>query len=70
MRAARDGDRLELTVLDDRPGHATPDATRGLGLANTIARLRELYGAACSFEMGRPTEGGFRVRVGVALRIA
>jgi two-component system, LytTR family, sensor kinase len=69
VRATRSGDRMELTVLDDGPGHAAPDATRGIGLANTTARLHELYGSACSLDMGRRPEGGFRVRVEIPLRI-
>ena len=63
IAARRDGDRLRLTVTDDGPGTVTPDAQRGIGLANTMARLEELYGDAHSLELGRPAEGGFRVTV-------
>jgi sensor histidine kinase YesM len=40
----------------------------GSVLANTRARLRELYGAAHSLDLGRPPEGGFRVDVTIPYR--
>ena len=52
-----------LTVTDDGPGTVAPDTQRGIGLANTTARLLELYGDAHSLELGRPAGGGFRVRL-------
>jgi LytS/YehU family sensor histidine kinase len=66
--ARRDGERLLLTVADDGPGTVAPDAQRGIGLANTRARLEELYGRANSLELGRPPEGGFRVSVAIPYR--
>ena len=39
-----------------------------LELANTGARLRELYGEAQALELGRPPEGGFRVKVVIPYR--
>jgi signal transduction histidine kinase len=66
----REHDRLVLTVTDNGPGTAVPDAGRGIGLANTRARLEELYGKAYSLEMGR-TDGaaaGFRVRLSIPFR--
>jgi two-component system LytT family sensor kinase len=66
--ARREGDRLLITVDDDGPGIVAPDAQRGIGLANTRARLDELYGRAQSLELGRPTSGGFRVTVTVPYR--
>jgi sensor histidine kinase YesM len=35
----------------------------GVGLTNTMARLRELYGDAQSLDISRPAAGGYRVRV-------
>ena len=66
----RKGDRLELTVTDSGPGTAAPDSGRGIGLANTKARLAELYGEAYSLETGRinGAAGGFRVRVSIPYR--
>jgi len=66
----REGDRLILTVTDNGPGTAAPDSGRGIGLANTKARLVELYGEAYVLETGRTngTTGGFRVRVSIPYR--
>ena len=66
--ARHEGDRLMLTVTDDGPGTVAPDAQRGIGLANTAARLRALYGDDHSLELGRPTDGGFRVSVKLPYR--
>jgi len=68
IAARRAGDRLRLSVSDDGPGIVTPDAQRGIGLANTRARLQEMYGAAHSLDLGRPPEGGFRVDVTIPYR--
>lgn len=68
IAAQHTGDRLLLTVTDDGPGTVAPDAQRGIGLANTTARLREMYGNAQSLEFGRPPEGGFRVAVAIPFR--
>jgi signal transduction histidine kinase len=65
----REGGRLLLSVTDDGPGTAVPDAGRGIGLANTKARLQELYGDAQSLELGRPADGGFRVTVVLPYRV-
>ena len=66
--ARRDADRLLLTVTDDGPGIVTTDAQRGIGLANTKARLEELYGTSHRLELGRPDEGGFQVSVSIPFR--
>ena len=68
IAARRSGNQLRLSVSDDGPGTVTPDAQRGIGLANTSARLRELYGTAQSLDLGRPPEGGFRVEVTIPYR--
>ncbi len=68
IAARRRANHLVLTVTDDGPGMATSDASRGIGLANTRARLRELYGDAQSLALGRGTEGGFRVTVTIPYR--
>jgi two-component system LytT family sensor kinase len=59
------GDRLHLCVRDDGPGLGAPadrladdgGAGSGVGLANTRARLTELYGADHAFDV-RDAEGG------------
>lgn len=65
IAAERTTDQLLLTVSDDGPGTVVPDTRRGIGLANTRARLQELYGSAASLELGRRPEGGFRVTVAI-----
>jgi len=68
IAARRDADRLVLVVADDGPGIVTPDTQRGIGLANTKARLREMYGDAHSLQLERPVDGGFRVSVALPYR--
>ncbi|MBI3651423.1 MAG: histidine kinase [Acidobacteria bacterium] len=69
--ATRDGDTLRLLVTDDGPGlpalaasnHATHPASHTgvkerVGLANTRARLQQLYGAQHRFELQEANGGG------------
>src|SRR5262249_53425821 len=52
VRAAREGDSLTLEVMDDGPGLAGEGVSGGgVGLANTRARLEQLYGTRHRFEM-------------------
>ncbi|MEO5953518.1 MAG: histidine kinase [Chloroflexia bacterium] len=45
IKAYRLGDQLQVTVCDDGPGFPSPNgAATGIGLANTRARLEQLYG--------------------------
>ena len=59
VAARRDGDVLEITVIDDGVG-IDPDApiTKGHGIDNTRERLRALYGENASLEIVRRAEGG------------
>lgn len=66
--ARRVEDRLVLMVTDDGPGTVAPDAQRGIGLANTRARLQELYKGEHSLQLGRPADGGFQVSVTLPYR--
>ena len=64
IRAAHDRERLRLQVRDNGPG--LPESQNaaikeGVGLANTRARLEQLYGAAQSFELKNQPEGGLLV---------
>lgn len=70
IAARRDGDRLVLSVTDDGPGIVVPDAGRGIGLANTKARLHEMYDGNHTLELGRRAEGGFRVEVSIPFHTA
>jgi two-component system, LytTR family, sensor kinase len=66
--ARRDDGTLVLTVTDDGPGAAAGENGRGVGLTNTMARLRELYGDSQSLDILRPAGGGYRVRVTIPYR--
>ena len=65
------GDRLELWVRDD--GEASPtvaEAGCGVGLANVEARLKAAYGDAADCVSGRPSAGGWLVRLTLPLQRA
>ena len=64
VTAQRDGDTLVLTVRDDGPGlgSAGPSA-KGVGLANTRARLAGLYGDRASLEIANAAGGGVLVTI-------
>jgi sensor histidine kinase YesM len=61
LTARREADRLVVRIADDGPGLRSGENGGGVGLANTRARLDELYGAAggLSFE----PSGGLAVTV-------
>jgi signal transduction histidine kinase len=62
------GDKLELWVRDD--GEASPTAAEagcGVGIANVEARLRASYGDAADCVAGRPSAGGWLVRLTMPL---
>ncbi len=70
IRASVAGTVLDLEVSDDGPGFADlPPTTRGLGLANTTARLQHLYGLPEAIELSNAPEGGAvaRIRIPVTL---
>jgi len=61
---SRRGDNLVLTISDN--GTGIPDGglkREGIGVANTRARLAELYGAHQKFEMANRPEGGLCVSI-------
>lgn len=70
IRARRDGSSLRLEVCDDGLGMGKPAGTcrEGVGLTNTRARLRQLYGASQRLELANGPERGFAVRVTVPFR--
>ena len=61
---------LHLTVRDDGSGLAEPAGARGVGLANTSARLRQLYGDQASFEVVNMADGGVIARIVLPYRLA
>jgi LytS/YehU family sensor histidine kinase len=71
VRATREDGTLLLRVEDTGPGFAAadePDAGAGIGLANTAARLEQLYGARQRLERGNLASGGAFVQVRLPLR--
>ena len=65
-----DGDWLELRVLDTGPGveAAVESDGNGVGLANTRARLEQLYGIRQQLTLGDRPEGGACATVRLPLR--
>ena len=64
LRGLREGARLVLTVSDNGAGMPEGGPKReGIGVANTRARLAELYGADQKFELVNRPEGGLCVRM-------
>ena len=71
VQARRRGERLEIEIADDGPGLGTaaPEGRReGIGLTNTRARLRKLYGEAHRLTLEDRSEGGSRVLVELPYR--
>jgi two-component system, LytTR family, sensor kinase len=65
------GHALLLVVEDDGVGVRDKGGRRGggLGLANTRARLEQLYGDDFTFAAGNAPEGGYRVTLSIPLRV-
>jgi two-component system LytT family sensor kinase len=72
VAARRVGTRLEVSVSDDGAGlSASRNAPRngnGVGVSNTRARLRELYGDQATLELAAREEGGTVARISVPWR--
>lgn len=67
IQTAVEYNRLCINVRNSGAGpgaHTGADKKRrGIGLANTTERLRQLYGAACEFELRSPVGGGCEVTI-------
>jgi sensor histidine kinase YesM len=74
VSAVRDNERLLLTVQDSGPGileeRLQAPEPAGLGLANTRARLSQLYGEAQYLTLENLSGGGFRVQIEVPFHIS
>jgi two-component system LytT family sensor kinase len=73
VRSRRQNDALILEVADNGPGFGSRPgnhATTGIGLANTEARLRYLYGPQQSIRYSSPEEPGAVVTISVPFRRA
>jgi LytS/YehU family sensor histidine kinase len=66
--AARDGDRLLLTVADDGRGLASVPPREGLGLSNSRMRLQQLYGGEQMFLVEPRGTRGVLVTVAIPYR--
>jgi sensor histidine kinase YesM len=71
ITARRNGGMLHLQVRDNGPG-LSPDQQHafkpGVGIANTRARLQQLYGADHRFEMVNGSSGGLTVTILIPAR--
>jgi len=68
LRAQRHDGELVLTVADNGAGLPPGGfAAEGIGLANTRARLAELYGRRHGFELANQSGGGLSVRLTLPL---
>jgi signal transduction histidine kinase len=69
LHARRQADTLRLEVRDNGNGLSKDKPAReGVGLSNTRARLRELYGEAHRFELGGQPEGGLCIEMTIPYR--
>ena len=61
ISAARVNETLELRVEDDGPGFSPCVEGKGIGLANTRARLEHLYGEGATLRIDKGQRGGTAV---------
>jgi two-component system LytT family sensor kinase len=69
-RGGDDLDYLLIRITDTGPGFEVGVRREGIGLANTRARLLELYGNRCRFEYGNLPAGGASVRISIPFHVA
>jgi len=72
IRASHVNGSLEIKVEDDGPGPALENGARarGIGLANTRARLKQLYGDGGRFTLEKGNPGGAVATMTVPYRVA
>src|ERR1700686_1143876 len=71
IRSRVEGANLRLEIRDNGTGLATNSnsSSTGLGLANTRARLQQLYGSQHQFELGNASVGGVIVSILIPFRV-
>jgi sensor histidine kinase YesM len=72
ISAERRGNALHVTVRDDGPGFQQAGGDRsgmGLGLANTRARLKQLYGESAELRTETAAAGGAQVTLVVPFHL-
>jgi len=71
VSASVEGDQLYLSVADTGPGidDLNKDVGRGIGLRNTLERLRALYDESYSFNATNRAPSGLEVRIGLPYRV-
>jgi two-component system LytT family sensor kinase len=70
VRAYRSSDDVVLTVRDSGPGPGNPAGEHGVGLRNTVERLRQLYGARQRFSLRAADGGGTIAEVTLPYHVA
>lgn len=76
IRGRRDGDQIKLSISDNgkKPGDSASAGNKlnrqGIGLANTQARLQQLYGNGQSLSIGQGELGGWTVEIQLPFRPA
>jgi len=68
VSAARDNSHLTLEVSDNGVGLSAGPVKEGIGISNTRARLRQLYGERQKLELIAPSGGGFAARLEIPVQ--
>jgi signal transduction histidine kinase len=69
IQAGHENGCLQLVVSDNGPGlHAPLETVKGIGLANTRARLEKLYGPNQHLHLTTGPDGGLRVAITIPLQ--
>jgi hypothetical protein len=70
LTSRRDGDHLQLQVIDTGPGISRSELHQeGVGLTNTRARLRNLFGPDHAFSLSNGPAGGLIVDISIPFRL-